>query len=120
MTHVIVEGKERGRLESIWTKTSSDYAEITLLEQDLPEEPDDYLKAYMRVAIQNYEEYTKYVPNSTATDLLSSVEAASKPGKLADLIAAGLEISYERKQRILEMLNPMERLEAVLEIMQNE
>lgn len=120
MTHVIVEGKERGRLESIWTKTSSDYAEITLLEQDLPEEPDDYLKAYMRVAIQNYEEYSKYVPNSTATDLLSSVEAASKPGKLADLIAAGLEISYERKQRILEMLNPMERLEAVLEIMQNE
>lgn len=120
MTHVIVEGKERGRLESIWTKTSSDYAEITLLEQDLPEEPDDYLKAYMRVAIQNYAEYTKYVPNSTATDLLSSVEAASKPGKLADLIGAGLEISYERKQRILEMLNPMERLEAVLEIMQNE
>ncbi|KAF5081135.1 Lon protease 1 [anaerobic digester metagenome] len=120
MTHVIVEGKERGRLESIWTKTSSDYAEITPLEQDLPDEPDDYLKAYMRVAIQNYEEYTKYVPNSTATDLLSSVEAASKPGKLADLIAAGLEISYERKQKILEMLNPMERLETVLEIMQNE
>lgn len=120
VTHVIVEGRERGRLEDIWTKSTSDFAEITSLEQDLADEPDDYLKAYMRVVIQNYEEYTKYVPNSTATDLLSSVEAASKPGKLADLIAAGLEISYERKQEILEMLNPMERLEAVLEIMQSE
>ncbi len=120
VTHVIVEGKERGRLEEIWTKNASDFAKITSLEQDFSDEPDEYLKAYMRVVIQNYEEYTKYVPNSTASDLLSSVEAASKPGKLSDLIAAGLEISYDRKQKILEMLNPMERLEAVLEIMQSE
>ena len=120
VTHVIVEGQERGRLEEIWIKTASDFAHITTLEQDLTEEPDDYLKAFMRVVIETYEEYTRFVPNSTASDLLTSVASAEKPGKLADLIAAGLEISFERKQKILEILNPYERLEAVLEIMQKE
>lgn len=120
VTHVIVEGQERGRLEEIWMKSSGDFAEITSLEQDFIDEPDDYLKAYMRVVIENYEEYIKFVPNSTAVDLLSSVTSASKPGKLADIIAAGLEISYNRKQKILEILNPFERLEAVLEVMQGE
>ncbi|WMI81626.1 endopeptidase La [Anaerotignum sp. MB30-C6] len=120
VTHVIVEGKERGRLEAVWTKSSSDFAEITSLEQDFIDEPDDYLRAYMRVATESYEEYIKFVPNSTATDLLSSVTAAAKPGKLADLIAAGLEIPFDRKQKILEILNPIERLESVLEIMKTE
>lgn len=120
VTHVIVEGQERGRLEEIWFNTSTDFAKITALEQDFADDPDDYLKAYMRVVTESYEEYIKYVPNSTASDLLSSVKAASKPGKLADLIAAGLEISYDRKQKILEILNPLERLEAVLEILQSE
>lgn len=120
VTHVIVEGQERGRLDEIWIKTSTDFAKITSLEQDFLDEPDDYLKAYMRVVTERYEEYIKYVPNSTASDLLSSVKAASKPGKLADLIASGLEISYDRKQKILEILNPFERLEAVLEVLQSE
>ncbi|NCC14986.1 MAG: endopeptidase La [Clostridia bacterium] len=120
VTHVIVEGQERGRLDEIWVKTSADFAKITSLEQDFIDEPDDYLKAYMRLATESYEGYVKYVPNSTASDLLSSVTAASKPGKLGDLIAAGLEISFDRKQKILETLNPFERLEAVLEIMQSE
>lgn len=42
------------------------------------------------------------------------------PGKLADVIAAGLEISFDRKQRILEILNPYDRLQAVMEIMRYE
>ena len=120
VTHIIVEGKERGRLEEVWVKTSSDFAKIISLEQDFIDEPDDYLKAYMRVAIERYEEYIKYVPNSTASDLLPSITAADKPGKLADLIGAGLEISFDRKQKILEILNPFERLEAVLEVLQSE
>ncbi|KXL52612.1 Lon protease 1 [Anaerotignum neopropionicum] len=120
VTHVIVEGEQRGKLEDIWMKSSTDFAEITFLEQDFADEPDDYLKAYMRVVMESYEEYTKYIPNSTAADLLSSVTAAAKPGKLADIIAAGLEISFNRKQKILEILNPLERLEAVFEVMQSE
>ena len=36
------------------------------------------------------------------------------------MIAAGLEISFDRKQRLLELLNPYDRLQAVMEIMRYE
>lgn len=120
VTHVIVEGIERGRLEVIRPKPGCDYAKITLIGQDFREEPSEYTKAMMRVAVEQYEEYLKYVPNTTAVDLLGNVVAAEKPGRLADVIASGLEIAYNRKQRILEILNPYERLEAVIEEMRNE
>lgn len=120
MTHVIVEGVIRGRLETVQHKRKCDYAEITTIAQDFPELPEVHTAAEMRIAQDLYEEYAKFVPNTTAVDLLPNVLASGKPGKLADVIAAGLEISFDRKQRILEILNPYDRLQAVMEIMRYE
>ena len=120
VTHVIVEGVERGRLETVQKKRKCDYANVITIAQDFPELPDVHTAAQMRVAEELYEEYIKFVPNTTAVDLLGSVMAARKPGRLADVIAAGLEISFDRKQRLLELLNPYDRLQAVMEIMRYE
>ena len=120
VTHVIVEGVERGRLETVQKKRKCEYANVITIAQDLPELPDVHTAAQMRVAEELYEEYIKFVPNTTAVDLLGSVMAARKPGRLADVIAAGLEISFDRKQRLLELLNPYDRLQAVMEIMRYE
>lgn len=117
MTHVIVEGVIRGRLATIQHKRKCEYAEITTIAQDFPELPEVHTAAEMRIAQDLYEEYAKFVPNTTAVDLLPNVLAAGKPGKLADVIAAGLEISFDRKQKILEILNPYDRLQAVMDIM---
>ena len=120
VTHVIVEGVERGRLETVQKKRKCEYANVITIAQDFPEVPDVHTAAQMRVAEELYEEYIKFVPNTTAVDLLGSVMAARKPGRLADVIAAGLEISFDRKQRLLELLNPYDRLQAVMEIMRYE
>ena len=120
MTHVIVEGIERGRLMEIQKKPSCEYATISTIVQDYEGDVDDYTKALMRIAVDKYEEYLKYVPNTTAVDLLGSVNSADKPGLLADLIGSGLEISYDRKQKLLEILNPMERLRVILETLEEE
>ncbi len=120
VTHVIVEGVERGRLETVQKKRKCEYANVITIAQDFPELPDVHTAAQMRVAEELYEEYIKFVPNTTAVDLLGSVMAARKPGRLADVIAAGLEISFDRKQRLLELLNPYDRLQAVMEIMRYE
>ena len=117
MTHVIVEGVIRGRLATIQHKRKCEYAEITTIAQDFPELPEVHTAAEMRIAQDLYEEYAKFVPNTTAVDLLPNVLAAGKPGKLADVIGAGLEISFDRKQKILEILNPYDRLQAVMDIM---
>ncbi len=120
LTHVIVEGEERGRLETVQKKRKCEYANITTIAQDIPNLPDIHTVAEMRMAQDLYEAYTKLVPNTSAVDLMPSIMAATKPGQLADIIASGLEISFERKQRLLEMLNPYDRMQTVIEIMQYE
>ena len=120
MTHVIAEGIARGSLEEITKQRGCDYAEVLPLAQDFPEEPDISIVATMRIAIDLYEEYIKFVPNSTAPDLLGNVTAAKKPGQLADYIASALEVSFDMKQKLLEILHPFERLQRVMEIMRYE
>ncbi len=120
LTHVIVEGTMRGRMVDMFTKHNCDFAEITTIQQDFEEEPSLYMKAIMRASVEEYETYLKYVPHSTAADLLGNVTAADKPGYLADMIATGLEIPFQRKQRVLEILNPYDRLAHVTELMQEE
>ena len=120
LTHVIVEGEERGRLETVQKKRKCEYANVTTIAQDIPGLPDIHTAAEMRMAQDLYEAYTKLVPNTSAVDLMPSIMAATKPGRLADIIASGLEIPFEQKQRLLEMLNPYDRMRTVIEIMQYE
>lgn len=119
LTHVIVEGKARGRLEHIHVK-NCEYGEITLIPQDFAEEPSEQVQAVMKIAVEEYEEYLKLAPNTAAMDLMGNVVAAELPGQLADIIAAGLELPYNRKQDFLNLLNPFERLEEIILLMQKE
>lgn len=119
LTHVIVEGKARGRLEHIHVK-NCEYGEITLIPQDFAEEPSEQVQAVMKIAVEEYEEYLKLAPNTAAMDLMGNVVAAEMPGQLADIIAAGLELPYNRKQDFLNLLNPFERLEEIILLMQKE
>lgn len=119
MTHVIVEGKERARLGHIHFR-GCEYAEITTIRQDFDEEPDIHTKAMMRIAAEQYEAYAKLASNTSAMDLLGNVLVAEKPGREADFIAAGMELPYQRKQEILETLNPITRLERMMQLLREE
>lgn len=120
-THVIVEGAERARLEEIWIKSTADYAKVTPLEQTLSPASDVSVLAYMRVAAEKFEAYLRLVPNNgNSMEILANVSKANEPGRLADVIAAGLEIPYQRKQKLLEILEPFARLEEVMQVMLQE
>ena len=105
LTHVIVEGKSRGRLLNIHVR-NCDYGEITTIPQDFEEEPSEHVQAIMKIAVEEYDNYLKLAPNTAAMDLMGNVVAATKPGQLADVMAAGLELAYNRKQEFLDILNP--------------
>lgn len=120
LTHVIVEGKKRGRLLELHEEANCDYVEVRTLAQDFEEDANVYMRAVMRMAVEEYEKYLKYVPHSTASELLTNITAAEKPGYLADMIATGLEIPFRRKQQILEILHPFDRLQYVIGVMQEE
>lgn len=119
LTHVIVEGKCRGRLTNIHVR-NCDYGEITTIPQDFEEEPSEYVQAVMRIAVEQYDEYIKLAPNTAAMDLMGNVVSATKPGQLADIMAAGMELAFNKKQELLDILNPFERLEAIIALMQKE
>lgn len=119
LTHVVVEGKSRARLLNIHVK-NCDYAEISTIPQDFDEEPSEQTQAIMKIAVEEYDNYLKLANNTAALDLMGNVVAAKKPGELADVIAAGMELPYNRKQDFLERLNPYERLQEIITTMQKE
>ncbi len=119
LTHVVVEGKSRARLLHIHVKYC-DYAEVMTIPQDFEEEADEQMQAFMKIAVEEYDAYLKMANHTAGLDLMGNVVAAKKPGQMADVIAAGMELSYNRKQAFLELLHPYERLEAVILAMQQE
>ncbi|MDD3570021.1 MAG: endopeptidase La, partial [Lachnospiraceae bacterium] len=122
ITHVIVEGMSRGRLENIIDCDGYVYGEVSEAE-----EPDDNdysnnipMQALMRLAADSFDQYLKLNRKTPQNDTMVNVVSAKIPGQLADVIAAGMVIGAERKQMLLECLDPIERLGDVIKILDQE
>ena len=53
-------------------------------------------------------------------DLMFILESVDDPGRLADLVASNLDLTVEKAQEILEVLDPIERLKALGEVLGKE
>ena len=53
-------------------------------------------------------------------DLMFILESVDDPGRLADLVASNLDLTVEKAQEILEILDPIERLKALNEVLGKE
>ncbi|MEA4816016.1 MAG: endopeptidase La [Lachnospiraceae bacterium] len=120
VTHVIVEGVKRGKLINIISKEKYDVAVIKELDDRDLSCKDEKTEALMRLATDLYEEYGKLFIQPTGNEAVVSVITAEKPGQLADIIISGMSVSYDEKQRFLEMINPMVRLERVVRKIEHE
>ncbi|SFR82703.1 endopeptidase La [Sphingomonas jatrophae] len=122
---VLVEGKERARLERLEAEGEHLAAEIALLgdseseEGDADGDPAPELSALMRSVVDQFENYAKLnkkLPAETAVQL-SQIEDASK---LADAVAANINIKVSEKQALLVELDPAKRLEMAFTFMEGE
>lgn len=77
------------------------------------------LAALMRTAVGKYREYSDKHQGQNS-DALVGMEDIKDPGKLADLIAANMELKVEDAQGILSCLDPAERLSAVVDVLTRE
>jgi ATP-dependent Lon protease len=66
-----------------------------------------------------FERYIKQSPGLPYETMLSTVRI-SEPGRLADTIAAHLPIDVEEKQLLLETISPVDRLDQVARLIDNE
>lgn len=119
MTHIIVEGLVRARI--IEDQIDNDSVVIKVEEIDYDIDCEEYeAEAMMRTALEVYEDYIKLNSKSVATETTENAITVEKPGVLADVICANLMIKQNKRQEILEILDPLERLAFVSRILNQE
>ena len=114
---VLVEGLRRGRIKNYLTAEP-------FIQVIIEEHPEDYektpeIEAMMRTVTNQFEEYVKAgkkIPPETAVSIVS----IDDPGRLADIIAAHINLRVGDKQAILEAFDPKERLKELGKILSRE
>ena len=76
-------------------------------------------EAYMREVIASLEETAKYLNNST-DELVLAARGIEDPGHLADFVASSVLVKYDDKQIVLECFDPVQRMEAVIFLLNKE
>ncbi len=114
---VLVEGRQRASLRALVQERSHLAAEVELIEDAHPEGAE--VQALMRSVIEQFENYAKLnrkLPAETAVQL-GQIEESSK---LADAVAANINIKVSDKQALLAELDPVRRLEMAYAFMEGE
>ncbi|WP_018921636.1 endopeptidase La [Salsuginibacillus kocurii] len=115
---VLVEGLNRTRIEAF--RDQGEYLEVDV--STLPEETetaDANQQALMRTVLEQFEQFTK-LSKKVSSETLSSVQDIQEPGRMADIVASHLPIKVSQKQSLLNLVDVTERLEALLDILNNE
>lgn len=76
-------------------------------------------EALARACHDSLEEYAK-INKKLAQETLLAINAVNSVGKLADAIMPHLKVDYRMKQEVLELTDPVQRLEKVYELLQGE
>ncbi len=118
---ILVQGIKRARL--LEYKQAGDYyvARVQPLEeQELdPESLSSEVKAYIK-SLKEQLDTAISLGKQVIPDLVMLIKDIEDPGKLADLTASILDIKAVEAQRVLETLDPVERLKLVHQYLQSE
>ncbi|KKX55744.1 endopeptidase La [Brevibacillus borstelensis] len=114
---VLVEGLQRAKIEEYVRQEDFFQVTITYLEEESGDENE--VEALMRAVLNHFEQFIK-LSKKVSPETLSSVTDIEEPGRLADVIASHLPLKMRDKQEILETTNIKERLNILLDILNNE
>jgi ATP-dependent Lon protease len=115
---VLVEGKKRGMIKQYVFCQEYFLVKVDELKEE-GEENALKIKALMRSISDTFETYAK-LTKKVQLDIVGTVSSISAPSKLADIVISQINVKLEDKQRILEMNNISERMEAVYKLMLSE
>lgn len=116
---VLIQGISRVKVRSLIDDGKTMQAEIVQLEDEEPALLTLEDKAMIKNVRQKFEQAGK-LGKSISNEILIIAENIEEPGKLADIIAANLELKIQDSQRILEEVNSLKRLGKVYEFLNYE
>lgn len=114
---VLVEGLRRARIKKY--VSSEPFIQVVVEEFEESYEKTPEIEAMMRTVVNQFEEYVKAgkkIPPETAVSIVS----IDDPGRLADIIAAHINLRVGDKQAILEAFDAKERLQVLGDILSRE
>lgn len=114
---VLVEGADRAKIVQITNDEGFFRATIRVI--PLKSEPNPQLEQAASRVTGLFEQYVK-LSQSLNYDTMIAAVRVDDPAKLSDVIAANLQIPVEEKQELLEIFDPLERLNRIGEILDAE
>ena len=114
---VMVEGLSRARLLEMEDEDGCLVARIERLRVQVPD--DDTIANYMAQLVELFKEYAKLSHHLSAEGVLASLQTED-PDQFADILAAHLSQPTAEKQNLLEILNPLDRLQRLHDLLDME
>src|SRR5580698_6178079 len=114
---VLVEGTERAKIVQVTSEEGFFRASIRLV--PVKAEPGPQTQQASERVTNLFEQYVK-LSQSLNYDTMIAAVRVEDPGKLSDAIAANLQITVEDKQELLELFEPLERLNRIADILEVE
>jgi len=114
---VLVEGMERAEIMEYLD--NEEYYEVIAVERPEIEPAEPEVDALMRTVLTQFEHYIN-LSKKVTPETLAAVSDIEEAGRLADVITSHLSLKIKDKQEILETIDVRERLEKLLDILNNE
>ncbi len=114
---VLVEGKIRARLIDLEYTDECIFTSLQHLPDQESESPEQ--EALMRSVNNVFESYAN-LSKKIPAEMVTSIAGVEEPGRFADTIVAHLTVQITDKQEILEEMDPLQRLEKLLALMERE
>ncbi len=115
----LVQGVAKARVVKYLKRRSWYQVRIELIEEPEVPEKDLKLEALMR-NVREYSEKILALRGEMSGDVSAILDSIDEPGRLADLVASNLRLKIEEAQEILELIDPVSRLEKVNDLLTRE
>ena len=111
---VLVEGVERGKILTV--TEDEGFLRATVRTFAFKVESGPQVEALTSRVTSLFEQYVKLSQNLNYETMIAAVRV-DDPGKLADTVSANLQLNIEEKQDLLEIFDPIDRLQRVAEML---
>ncbi|MGF2617291.1 endopeptidase La [Rossellomorea vietnamensis] len=114
---VLVEGIQRAEINNFTNEEK--FYEVNIFTHEDIEDKESETEALMRTLLNYFEQYIK-LSKKVSAETYSTVSDIDEPGRLADIVASHLPLKMKEKQKVLETLDIKERLQLVIQTINNE
>jgi len=114
---ILVEGLRRLKIKEFLSTERFFQVRVEEIEEEIEKTVE--IEALMRAVHDQFERYINLNPR-VSPEILAALVGVEEPHKFVDIIVAHLSIKVQDKQKILETINPKERLEKLNEILSSE